>query len=47
VKKKPDRKWLAALALLIGAACAAAAPAAMQGRAGGASFELSQNLKAS
>ena len=46
MKKKPDRKWLAALALLVGAACAAAAPASMQGRAAGASLELS-NLKAS
>ena len=46
MKKKPDRKWLAALALLVGAACAAAAPAAMQGRAG-ASSEASLNLRAS
>lgn len=47
MKKKPDRKWLAALALLVGAACAAAAPAAMQGRAGAASFEATLNLRAS
>lgn len=26
MKKKPDRKWLAALALVVGAACAAASP---------------------
>jgi hypothetical protein len=47
VKRKPDRKWLAALALLVGAACAAAASASLPGRAAGAFFEPSVNLRAS
>lgn len=31
MKKKPDRKWLVALALVVGAACAAAAPMQKKG----------------
>lgn len=31
MKKKPDRKWLAALALVVGAACVAAAPMQKKG----------------